>query len=445
MAEASHNGMRVDEGVITTKIAELTVRIDERSNLLWASPLGKLWRKIYGDKSNANSDHQLRSILFDKLHYDAVKTTETGAPAVDYETLAALPDNDVKHLIAVSKLSKVRDTYLKSLAREQVNGWIHPNFNLHLVTTFRSSSDHPNFHNIPKRDAQSRNLVRSVIFPREGHQFMSADFSGIEVRIAACYHQDPTMLSYINDPTTDMHRDMAIQLFDLKAFDKSCSGDKHLRQGAKNGFVFPQFYGDYYGNNAKILIEYARTCPDLSDGSKILDQLSDKKLVKLNNDGKIVNYNNFTDHVRDVEAHFWGKRFQVYQEWKEEFYAKYQKNGYIDLLTGFRCSGVMNRNEVINYPVQGSAFHCLLWSFNKIFAISKRQEWDSRLVGQIHDDMILDVEPSELEHIVRIVRKVTCKLMPANWSWIIVPIDIEIELAGVDDPWVKLDKYKEDE
>ena len=68
---------------------------------------------------------------------------------------------------------------------------------------------------------------------------MEADFGSLEVRIAACYHQDPTMIKYIKDETTDMHRDMAQQIFKLSNFDKHNRAHGILRTAAKNGFVFP--------------------------------------------------------------------------------------------------------------------------------------------------------------------------------------------------------------
>jgi DNA polymerase-1 len=354
----------------------------------------------------------------------------------------SIPDPAIKHLVGAAKLSTVRNTYLKGMLRDSVDGWIHPNYNLHLVQTFRSSSDHPNFQNIPKRDKEQRDLVRSVVFPRLGHQFLCSDFSGVEVRIAVCYHKDPNMLRYIKDPTTDMHKDMAVQLFKLDDLDKKNSGDKHLRQAAKNGFVFPQFYGDYYGNNAVILMEYAKTCPALSNGGTILEWMAEQKLVKLNRDGGVVNYDRFIQHVKDVEHDFWYKRFKVYQAWKEEFYARYQRDGYLDLLTGFRCSGVMRKNEVINYPVQGAAFHCLLWSFIELSSKLKDLQYDSRLVGQIHDDMIVDAHPDELNDVAKLMEHITCKRLPEHWDWIIVPIEIETSKSEVDAPWGSTKEFK---
>src|SRR5690606_24846764 len=142
--------------------------------------------------------------------------------------------------------------------REQHNGYLHPSFNLHLVRTHRSSSDRPNFQNIPKRDKESLKICRRALLPRPGHLLMEADFAALEVMISACYHKDPVMLEYLHDKKSEMHLDMAKQIFRFDSMDKSIPSHYQLRQGAKNGFVFPQFYGDYYGNNARSLCEWAK-------------------------------------------------------------------------------------------------------------------------------------------------------------------------------------------
>ena len=139
---------------------------------------------------------------------------------------------------------------MEAFEREQVKGILHPQFNLHNVISYRSSSDSPNFQNMPKRDKEIMKIVRSAIYPRRGNMLMEVDFSGLEVSIAACYHKDPVMMKYLTSDHSDMHGDMAQQIFLIKDFNRDLPEHKNLRQAAKNGFVFPQFYGDYYKNNA---------------------------------------------------------------------------------------------------------------------------------------------------------------------------------------------------
>jgi len=105
------------------------------------------------------------------------------------------------------------------------------------------------------------------------------------------------------------------------------------------------------------------------------------------------------------------------------------------MFTGFRCSGVMNHKEVINYPVQGPAFHCLLWSFIQLDKLMMKEGWQSRLIGQIHDSILFDIYPPELEYILEVVKRIMEKDLLKAWDWIIVPLSIGAELCKVDQSW----------
>jgi DNA polymerase I-like protein with 3'-5' exonuclease and polymerase domains len=100
----------------------------------------------------------------------------------------------------------------------------------------------------------------------------------------------------------------------------------------------------------------------------------------------------------------------------------------------------MTKNEVINLPVQGSAFHCLLWSFIKITNYIERFTLDSRLIGQVHNSMLFDILPDELPLILKKVYEVTTIDLPKAWPWIIVPLAIEAELAPVNASWANKEK-----
>jgi hypothetical protein len=156
----------------------------------------------------------------------------------------------------------------------------------------------------------------------------------------------------------------------------------------------------------------------------------------------IKTYDQFVEHVKVIEEDFWGSRFKQYSYWKDLHYNTYKKYGYFSLKTGFNCSGVMGKNDVINYPVQGAAFHCLLWSLIETDRIMRQEKWDTRILGQIHDSMILDVHPDELKYVGETVHRITCKDLPKAWPWIIVPLEVDAELCPVDMPWTEKEKYK---
>jgi DNA polymerase I-like protein with 3'-5' exonuclease and polymerase domains len=103
--------------------------------------------------------------------------------------------------------------------------------------------------------------------------------------------------------------------------------------------------------------------------------------------------------------------------------------------TGFQCSGLMGRNDVINYPIQGAAFHCLLWAFIELDRVMQKEKWDTKLIGQIHDAIVLDVNPDELKHVLKTVNYISTIALRKAWNWIIVPLRIEAELCPVDGNW----------
>lgn len=441
-ARAEQQGMQIDSAYCLEKRKELSEQIDVLERDFKNTKFYRHWEKSIGGKTpNIDSNAQLAAFLYKVKKIEPSKTTDTGKGATDEEALSQLGIPEVEKLLEYRKLKKLRDVYLDGFIREQHDGCLHPFFNLHTVKTFRSSSDRINFQNIPKRDKLGMELTRGAIYPRPGHQLIEADYSGIEVRISTCYHEDPRMIQYIKDPTTDMHGDMASQIFRLDHLDKSIPSHKMLRGAAKNGFVFPQFYGDYYKNCADNLA--CRWCGlpkgpwkkgmgiEMVDGT-IADHLIKKGLKS---------YDAFENHLQKIEDDFWNNRFKVYSKWKEKWWENYQRKGYIETYTGFRCSGVMRRNECINIPIQGSAFHCLLWSFIEIDRISREHNWDTRLIGQIHDAMVLDVNPAELDMVAKTLHYVMCEALPKHWPWIKVPLEVEAEICDVDCSWNEKHDY----
>jgi DNA polymerase-1 len=285
-------------------------------------------------------------------------------------------------------------------------------------------------------------ITRRALFPRPGHQLLEVDYGNLEVRVAACYHKDPTMIKYLKDGF-DMHADMAKQIFMINDFDKHKSDHAFLRGAAKNGFVFPQFYGDYFRNCAEYMacnwggLSKGRWKPGQGaplDSGTLSDHLISKGIKSLGD---------FVDHIQSIEDDFWGKRFRQYARWKEKWWKQYQKDGYVDLLTGFRCRGLMGKNDAINYPIQGAAFHCLLWSFIELDDMLYRNKWRSRIIGQIHDAIVLDVYPPELPMLVKHIREITTVKLPQAWDWITVPLDVDFEVCAVDASWADKKDLKE--
>jgi DNA polymerase-1 len=450
---AEQAGIRVDLEYIERKKKHINRKILVLEERFKDTRFFRHWQHVSKGKVNIHSNFQLAHVLYDVKKIVPEKTTVTEKGSTDEEALSALDIPEMDDLLEIRKLMKIRDTYLDAFLREQVDGYIHPFFNLNLVRTFRSSSDSPNLQNIPKHDEESMQICRKALYPRPGHQLLELDFKSMEVKISACYNKDPNLMKYVSDPSTDMHGDMAKQIFILNKLDKTIAGHDTLRQAAKNSFVFPEFYGSYWANCTKGL---ARDWGELPKGKWKPGQgillpdghLSDHLISKgIKEYGEIkkdrfghTSVTGFLGHVKKVESDFWEVRFRVYKEWKEEWYAEYLTKGYFDMFTGFRCSGVMYKNDVVNYPVQGAAFHCLLWSFIQMDQILRGRGMDSRLIGQIHDSMLLDVLPKELEMVCRIAKRIVTEKLPAVWKWIIVPMGIDAEVAPVDGSWAEKEK-----
>jgi DNA polymerase-1 len=441
LARAEQQGMRIDTDYIKKQKKKLDRKIARYEKQIFESQLITEWRKKYGQKFNLNSTTQLGDMLYNERGLLPAKKTATGKGSTDEESLRTLGIPEINKLLDIRKMQKVKDTYLENFLREQVNDYLHPFFNLHTVVTYRSSSNSPNFQNIPKRDKEAMTLTRSAIFPRPGHQLMELDFSKLEVSIAACYHKDTTMMEYLRSDHNDMHGDLAAQIFKIDNFDKHRKDHALLRSATKNSFIFPQFYGDYYGNNAEALCGWVKLPHGKwkkAQGIEMEEGYISNHMISVG----IKSYDQFVQHMKEIEDDFWNNRFMEYGKWKVRWWKKYQKRGYFDMYTGFRCQGVMGKNNALNYPVQGAAFHCLLWVLIEVDKMIFSEGWKSRIIGQIHDALILDVHPDELEDIGYRIKEIATIKLPEAWHWIIAPLGIDAELCPIDGSFATKEDYE---
>lgn len=427
-------GITIDTEYLEKKIKSTEKQIETYTERLQRSKVYKIWEAEYGNETNLNSTRQLGHVLFTKLGYTPAATTATGKPKTDVSSLEGVDSPFVKNYLTIKKKKKALSTNLKGILREvDPKGLLHAVFNLHLADTYRSSSDSPNFQNIPVRNPAISKLVRSAFVARPGRRLVEVDYSGIEVRVAACYHKDPNMLAYIKDPTKDMHRDMASECFMVPNDQVS----KLVRYCGKNMFVFPQFYGSMYTDCAKALWEACEQLKLAVDEVPMRKWLKSKGISRLGDtDPKAITKNGtFVAHIKKVEENFWGKRFPVYAKWKQTWWEQYLDKLEFTTLTNFKCSGFMRRNQVINFPVQGSAFHCLLWSLIELRKTLRSLKMKSKIVGQIHDSIVADVPEEEFEEYIALAHEVMTQRITLAWSWIIVPLEIEVEATPVGGTW----------
>lgn len=259
--------------------------------------------------------------------------------------------------------------------------------------------------------------IRSCFIPRDGHVLVEIDYGALEFRVCACFWKDEAMIAYASDPSLDVHRDMAAECFGVPIGEVT----KEARFYAKNNFVFPTLYGSYYANTSKNLWTVMETHNLVNaSGIPLKRCLQDRGITR----------RNYEDHVRNVEETFQG-RFPQWTERKELWWDRYIRTGQFQLLTGFLVEGVYSRNNLMNYPIQGPAFHILLWSLIRLVKwCSKRR---TRIVGQIHDSIVADVHRDELDEYLKEAKRVMTQDVREAWKWIVTPLEIEAEVA--EDNW----------
>jgi DNA polymerase-1 len=465
LASVEHNGVKVDVDYLDKAIARIGVDIEEIKLTLRKDPTIKKWRRKYGSVMNLDSGDQLADMIYNEEGCPIIYWTEGGRkgkpkPKTDEKALLTTGLPFASHYVRMKKLSKAGATYLGGIKRETVNGYLHSNYNLHTATTFRSSSGADreggkserdfNFQNLPIRNAELGKLIRPCFIAEDGYVIVEMDFSGIEVRVACCYTKDPRLISDFTQSGKDPHRDTAAQLFlmpvefliEHKDWAKHC-----VRDWSKNRFVFPEFYGSVYFQCAPHIWEALVKRDYIVPGTDlpIIDYLKTKGIKELGRcDPKAQPVKGTFEYlVSKVEQNFWNDRFKVYKQWKYDWFKRYEKRGYFETLTGFHVEGIFKRNYVINNPIQGSAFHCDLFSVIQLDEWLKHKKMKSKIIGQIHDSILGMVKVSELDDYLNKAHQIMTQKLPQAWDWITVPLEVEADVAPEGGSWYDKKKYEQ--
>lgn len=436
LAQIEANGMRMDEAYLESALEETKNRIETLERELMEDDVWKTWKGKYGSKANLGSVQQMSDVIFGELGHDYPwddeDRTKGGLRRADRETFERVPIPFCRKYRDINKIKKVRSTYLIPFKRETVNGYMHPNFWLNKVVTYRSSSSNPNFQNNPVRDLVQAEWVRRCIIANG--QVGESDFKQVEVKVGACYHKDKKMLEYCRDPLNDMHHDAAKDLFILK--DDQVS--KELRACAKGRFVFAEFYGEWYIKAGRKIWD-AMEMEDLKlkDGTSVRKHLKRKGITKLGkcDPDQRARPGTYENHIREVERILWDERHPGYRDWKKKFFALYEKRGWFEMYTGFVVSGLYDKNDVVNYPIQGAAFHCALWVLIQLQKWLVKNKMKTKIIGQIHDSIVADVHRRERDDYFAKVNKLISRDLPRHWPWIIVPMSCENAIAPRGGSW----------
>jgi DNA polymerase-1 len=452
LAQIEHDGLRIDTEHLDKSIKWAADKEKDLEKELQQTEVWTIWQNEFKQESNIDSPDQFIKVFFDILKFPITMWTSGGKTGKDKK-----PSTEVEHLEDIDhpfvplylkrkKLEKTRGTYLKGIKREvDDNGFLHPSFNLVSgdderggAASYRSSCSQVNFQNMPIRDEEQGEIIRKCFIPREGNVLLEVDYGGIEVRISYAYNQDPVLGEYLRDKTKDMHRDMAAECYLLDFTNWKPKDFKTIRYCSKNQFVFPQFYGSVYFQCApalwKSIKKHKLTLPN---GVSLKEHLAEKGIYSLGecNQERTPVAGTFEHHIWKVQQDFWGRRFQAYEAWKKRFFKEYQQKGYFDSYTGFRYTGVYKRNAVVNYPIQGSAFHCMLWSIIEIQKFLRKNNLLTKIVGQIHDSVLLDGPRWEIERLLPHIKRISTQKIRKVWTWINVDLEVEADIVDENKSW----------
>lgn len=420
------------EGLLRTQ-KKLTTKKREAEAELRKNDIYIAQQRKFGKECSLGSRDQLAWVLYEHMGLPGGKKSAAGRYVLNEDALEALELDYLTDYLSLQKLDKVKGTYIDALLRDEVNGRVHGFLNLHTVKTFRGSADSPNLNNLPSRNKTITRFVKGNVVPPPGHHIVECDFSALEVHVAACYHKDPTMIDNL-ETGFDMHTAVSKQCYTYDdawiAAHKPLA--KELRQAAKSDAVFSWSYGNYY---VDVALRLWKTATKLG----MLPHLAAHAIKRLGltydfDENKWVEApgkDAFVTHIKAVEHDFWNVRYPRYNLWRREWFDVYRTTGYFHTLTGFLWHGVEKRNFIINAPIQGSAFHCLLQSIIDIDEHIEKHRMKSRLFLQIHDSLLAIVPDEELDDFVEMSRHLMTTALRAKWPWIILNLKTEVEHSDV--------------
>lgn len=431
LADMERTGLRTDQPYFKQIKRKIEADNEELKKKILVDPYAVKFRKSTGRplsiKSNVGAD-DLRYLLENVLRVPIEKVTATELTSTDSEVLTRLTNKYpiIKNIVDLRSGVQLLKTYVMGYIDWAIDGYVYPNIGLQRPTSFRSSAQNPNIQNVPRRLEHIKKLIRQGIKPRPGRQLGETDFSGIEVAVGCCYHKDPVMIKYLVEGG-DMHRDAAVDIWLLPPEEI----EKKIRFFSKNQWVFPQFYGSVFVNCARGLWENCIDLPTTS-GEPLREHMRVKGIKTLDE---------FTEHTKDCEQTLW-RRFRVYKRWKDNQETIFQKQGFIETYFGFKFTDYMKYNELSNLPIQGTAFHILLWTYIRVNQKRREEEWRTKIPAEVHDSMMFDFAPKEVNHILKAVKHIAEVETRKHFEWINIPIKIEAELAPVGASWYDIKPYE---
>ena len=355
---------------------------------------------VYADPGfNPDSPKQLGELLFGKLGLEGGKKTASGQYSTDEKTLSKLVDVHpiIAKILEYRQLTKLKSTYVDKLPTLiDENGRVHTTYAQAFTETGRLSSSDPNLQNIPIRTERGKMIRQAFVARDEKHVLISADYSQIELRLMAAFAQDKAMLEAFRNGE-DIHRDTASRVYDVMPM-----------------FVTPEQRAKCKMVNFGII--YGISAFGLSQRLKV----PRKEASNL------------------IDTYF--KLYPSVKTYMDKAIAEAREKGYAETILGRRRTlrDINSRNatarqaaerDAINTPIQGSAADLIKVAMVKVDRAFKAENLRTKMVLQIHDELVFDTPLEEVEKVKAIVTREMTTALDFG-----VPLDVGL---GVGQNWLE--------
>ncbi|KVG64178.1 DNA polymerase I [Burkholderia pseudomultivorans] len=357
LRKMERTGVLIDDARLQAQSTEIATRLIELEGQAY---------ELAGGEFNLGSPKQIGQIFFEKLQLPVVKKTPSGAPSTDEEVLQKLAEDYPlpKLLLEHRGLSKLKSTYTDKLPRmvNPATGRVHTNYAQAVAVTGRLASNDPNLQNIPVRTAEGRR-IREAFIASPGHRIVSADYSQIELRIMAHISGDASLLRAFSQGE-DIHRATAAEVFGVTPLEVNAD-QRRIAKVINFGLI--------YGMSAFGL---ASNLGITRDAAKLY-----------------------------IDRYF--ARYPGVAQYMEDTRAVAKEKGYVETVFGRRLwlpeinGGNGPRRQAaeraaINAPMQGTAADLIKLSMIAVDGWLTRDKLASRMIMQVHDELVLEVPDDEL-------------------------------------------------
>jgi DNA polymerase I len=366
LSEMEYAGVSVDTHFLKEMSVNIQARIDQLTQCIY---------KIAGCEFNINSPKQLGGILFDKLKLPVLKKTKTG-PSTDVDVLTMLAVNHElpKEVLEYRELAKLMSTYINSLP-ELINKKtkkVHTSFNQTVTATGRLSSSGPNLQNIPIKTDVGRKIRGAFIPSFKDGFILSADYSQIELRILAHLSGDKVLINAFKN-NADIHRFTASLIFDCQETD--VTDDMRVQAKTVN-------FGIIYGMSPYGLSK------ELGIGADDAKGFIDSYFLR---------YPGVYEYMQS-QIEFAGINGYVLTMFNRRRYMP-------EILSENQNIRQFAQRTAINTPIQGTAADMIKIAMINIYEKMKAENLESKMILQVHDELVFDVDKRELSQMIDIAQK----------------------------------------